>query len=61
VVWGGRDRYLPARFGAAYADRLPNAELLEAPDAGHWPWLDQPELIGRMIRFLVTGEDSPSR
>lgn len=58
VVWGTRDRYLPARFGAAYAERLPNAELLEAPDAGHWPWLDQPELIDRILRFLVTDEGS---
>lgn len=53
VVWGMRDRYLPGRFAAAYAERLPAAELLEAPEAGHWPWLDQPELIERMIRFLT--------
>jgi pimeloyl-ACP methyl ester carboxylesterase len=52
VVWGTRDRYLPARFGAAYADRLPNAELLESPSAGHWPWIDDPGLRERMIRFL---------
>jgi pimeloyl-ACP methyl ester carboxylesterase len=56
VIWGGSDRYLPARFGAAYAERLPAAELVEAPDAGHWPWVDQPELVDRMIRFLRDGE-----
>jgi pimeloyl-ACP methyl ester carboxylesterase len=54
VVWGLRDRYLPARFGRLYAETLPNAELIEAPKAGHWPWIDQPELIDRMIRFLAT-------
>jgi pimeloyl-ACP methyl ester carboxylesterase len=52
VVWGGRDPYLPARFGAAYAERLPRAELLTAPDAGHWPWLEQPELVDRVVAFL---------
>jgi pimeloyl-ACP methyl ester carboxylesterase len=54
VLWGMRDRYLPGRFGAAYAERLPGAELVEALEAGHWPWIDQPELLKRVMRFLDT-------
>jgi len=61
VVWGMRDRYLPGRFGAAYAERLPRAELIEAPDAGHWPWIDQPGLVERVIGFLEADEDSGRR
>ncbi len=57
IVWGGRDRYLPARFGPEYAARLPNSELLELPDAGHWPWIDAPEVVDRVIRFLQTDEE----
>ncbi len=52
VVWGARDPYIPARFGRAYAEALPNAELLELPDAGHWPWLDRPDTIDRVAAFL---------
>src|SRR5262249_35006469 len=52
VVWGLRDRYLPGQFGRAYAERLPHAELLELPEAGHWPWRDDPDVIGAVIRFL---------
>jgi pimeloyl-ACP methyl ester carboxylesterase len=52
VVWGARDPYIPARFGRAYADALPSAELLELPDAGHWPWFDRPEVIARVVDFL---------
>ncbi len=52
VVWGLRDPYLPARFGRAYAERLPSAELVELPDAGHWPWLDRPEVVERVTTFL---------
>jgi pimeloyl-ACP methyl ester carboxylesterase len=52
VVWGGRDPYIPARFGRAYAEALPNAELLELSDAGHWPWLDRPDAIDRVAGFL---------
>jgi pimeloyl-ACP methyl ester carboxylesterase len=52
VVWGLKDPYLPPRFARAYAEALPNAELIELPDAGHWPWLDRPELIERVVGFL---------
>jgi pimeloyl-ACP methyl ester carboxylesterase len=55
VVWGTRDPYLPARFGRAYAQALPSAELLELDDAGHWPWLDQPQLVQRIVDFAGRG------
>jgi pimeloyl-ACP methyl ester carboxylesterase len=52
VAWGLRDPYLPARFGRQYAAALPRAELMELPDAGHWPWLDRPDLLDRIAEFL---------
>jgi pimeloyl-ACP methyl ester carboxylesterase len=55
VAWGMQDPYIPRRFGADYAAALPNAELAEYPDAGHWAWLDRPELIDRVAAFLSEG------
>jgi pimeloyl-ACP methyl ester carboxylesterase len=55
VLWGQRDPYLAAHFGQEYARALPNAELVELPDAGHWPWLDSPEAIDRVVDFLEAG------
>ena len=55
VLWGMRDRYIPSRFGAEYAARLPHSELVELPDAGHWPWIDRPEVIDRVVGFLTAG------
>ena len=52
VVWGQKDRYLPARFGPAYAEALPNSDLIELPDAGHWPWHEDRGLIRRMVEFV---------
>jgi len=57
VVWALRDRYIPEGFGRAYAERLPNAELLELPRAGHWPWIDEPDVVDRVVAFLED-EDS---
>jgi pimeloyl-ACP methyl ester carboxylesterase len=52
VAWGMRDPYIPSRFAAAYAAAIPGAELLELQDAGHWPWVDGPDLVGRLADFL---------
>ena len=53
VVWGARDPFIPAEFGRAYTRALPGAELLELEDAGHWPWIDRPELVDRVVGFLA--------
>jgi pimeloyl-ACP methyl ester carboxylesterase len=52
VVWGTKDPYIPARFARDYARVLPDAELVELDDAGHWPWLDRPDVIERVVDFL---------
>jgi pimeloyl-ACP methyl ester carboxylesterase len=55
VLWGAQDPYIPARFAREYAEALGGAELVEYPDAGHWPWLDRPDLIDRVADFLSEG------
>jgi pimeloyl-ACP methyl ester carboxylesterase len=52
VVWGLRDRYLPPRFGADYAAALPAAELLELPEAGHWPWTEDDSVVDAVVSFV---------
>lgn len=53
VLWGLADPYIPARFARAYAEALPDCELVELADAGHWPWYDRPEVIDTVARFFA--------
>jgi pimeloyl-ACP methyl ester carboxylesterase len=52
VLWPTRDPYIPEKFGPAYADALGGPAELELVEAGHWSWLDRPELIERAATFL---------
>ncbi len=53
VVWGERDPWLPASLSERYARRLPQAELLRVPGAGHWPWLERPEVADQIADFVA--------
>lgn len=53
VLWGELDPWWPSSFGEAYAATLPRADFQPIADAGHWPWLDRPDLIDRIAAFLA--------
>jgi pimeloyl-ACP methyl ester carboxylesterase len=54
IVWGGADPYLPAQFAHDYARALGGpAEVEIAEGAGHWPWLERPQVVDRVAAFLA--------
>jgi pimeloyl-ACP methyl ester carboxylesterase len=56
VAWGERDPYIPTDFAQAYADALGGETWVDmVPAAGHWPWLDRPELVDEIVAFLGEG------
>jgi pimeloyl-ACP methyl ester carboxylesterase len=52
VLHGARDRYIPARFSDGLAAALGDGRVEHVEGAGHWPWLDRPELVERVAQFL---------
>lgn len=52
VIWGERDPWFPPAFADAYAAALPDAHAERIEAAGHWPWLDRPEVIERIATFV---------
>ncbi len=55
VLWGERDPYLPVDWAERYAAALGNATSERLAGAGHWPWLDRPEVVDRVAAFLAGG------
>jgi pimeloyl-ACP methyl ester carboxylesterase len=60
VIWGESDPWLAPDLADAYGARLPNSTVIRVPDAGHWPWLDQPS-VTEYIKAFVTGPPSVLR
>jgi pimeloyl-ACP methyl ester carboxylesterase len=53
VVWGEEDPWIAPSFADAYGRRLPSATVERTAGAGHWPWLDAPQLIDRLAAFAT--------
>ena len=49
VVWGERDRVVPAECGDLFVQALPNAELVVLPDTGHFIEWERPEELARLV------------
>jgi pimeloyl-ACP methyl ester carboxylesterase len=53
VVWGERDRVLPASQAREASARLPNGSLELMPDCGHLPQVEHPDRFAAILgRFL---------
>jgi pimeloyl-ACP methyl ester carboxylesterase len=62
VVWGDHDPYIGVRFADEYARALGGEVRVEhLPDAGHWSWLDRPDVVHMVSDFLMeeTREAAP--
>ena len=56
IVWGELDPFIPARAAIEYASALGSEpELALLDDAGHWPWLDRPDVLEQVADFIACG------
>jgi pimeloyl-ACP methyl ester carboxylesterase len=54
VIWGEDDPYLDPEWAERIAAALGGpAEVETVAGAGHWPWLDVPEIVQKIADFLV--------
>jgi pimeloyl-ACP methyl ester carboxylesterase len=53
VIWGEHDAYLPASYAARQREAFPSADVHVLPASGHWPFVDAPETVERLlVEFL---------
>ena len=49
VVWGEADPYLPVALAPQQLEAFPSAQVEILPGSGHWPMIDNPEAVGRLV------------
>lgn len=52
-LWGDQDAFAGPASGREVAAALPNGRLQIIEDAGHLPWVDQPEVVARAIEAFL--------
>jgi pimeloyl-ACP methyl ester carboxylesterase len=54
VVWGDADPFIQRRFADSMSAAFGGTGRVEhLPDAGHWPWLDRPDVVDTVCDFLT--------
>ena len=52
-IWGDKDAFAPPASGAEACTRMSNARLEVVKDAGHLPWLDDPQRCADVLRTFL--------
>jgi pimeloyl-ACP methyl ester carboxylesterase len=56
IIWGDNDAYIAAEQAQEQRQIFRNARVEVVPGAGHWPWLEQPDVVARHVTgFLRSG------
>jgi pimeloyl-ACP methyl ester carboxylesterase len=59
IVWGVRDPMIPVQHGLAAHEQIPHSRLELFPDAGHYPFEEDPERFVTVLRSFM-GMTDPS-
>jgi len=49
VIWGAGDSYLPPAMAERQREAFPSAEVHILPGSGHWPFIDDPATVNRLL------------
>ena len=55
LIWGERDAFGSPEEGEALVAKNPNLRMVRLAEAGHLPWIDDPDsVVAEIERFLAT-------
>lgn len=49
VIWGAQDPYIPVEYAERQRLAFPSAEIHTLADSGHWPFIDDPPAVTRIL------------
>ena len=62
IVWGERDPIIPFRHGLRASELVPGSRFVSFPDAGHFPYRDDPQrFVRELTDFIESTEPSDPR
>ncbi len=53
IIWGERDRIIPSSHGQLAHELMPNSQLEIFPEAGHFPFNDDPDRFVRVLNEFI--------
>lgn len=56
MIWGEKDTFASVKKGQEIAEAFPNSHFQLIEEAGHMPWIDQPEICARLISQFQTNK-----
>jgi pimeloyl-ACP methyl ester carboxylesterase len=59
VVWGESDGWVSVDYGRAYVAAIPGARFEVIPEAGHFPYLEQPGAFATTVTRWLSVEKNP--
>ena len=55
VVWGEKDPFMPVALAYRQSQAFPGARVHVVKGAGHWPWVDRPAEVDRVVLPFLRG------
>ena len=52
-IWGENDGVTSAAYGKAYSEHLPGATFVTVPKAGHYPQIEQPAAVAKLVNAFL--------
>jgi pimeloyl-ACP methyl ester carboxylesterase len=58
IVWGERDNTIPLTHGLRAHEAIPHSFFRTLPEAAHFPHLEDPDGLSRLLREFIQGTDA---
>ena len=56
ILWGGRDKLIPAEIGRRFAQDIPGSQLVEFAELGHIPHEEAPQKTALAVKEFLQGQ-----